>query len=193
LIVVVLSPNALPAIRMTVDEYLAADLPEGYRYELVEGVVQMAPIPGLPHDSVVDRLHYLLTLYRERRPDIIAHVSQRFAVTLLDRQTAREPDFGLYGPSELGDKKGKTWKNVTPFLVVEVVSPGQADRDYEEKRRDYWDARVGEYWIADPEDKSLTVLTRGASEWIKARFEVGQSYRPAQLPGLEIRVDELFA
>ena len=189
---VVLTPQALPDIRMTVDEYLAADLPEGYRYELVEGVVQMAPIPGLPHDSVVDRLNYVLTLYRVKRPDLIAHISQRFAVTLLDRQTAREPDFGVYGPGDLGDKKGKTWKAVTPILVVEVVSVGQEDRDYEEKRRDYWDAGVGEYWIADPVTKLLTVLTRGQSDWVEAKFEQNQSYRPKLLPGLEIKVEELF-
>lgn len=51
------------------------------------------------------------------------------------------------------------------MLVVEVISPGQEGRDYDDKRRDYWDAGVGEYWIADPVRKTLTVLTRNRVDW----------------------------
>jgi Uma2 family endonuclease len=188
----VLTPNALSDIRMTVDEYLAAELPEGYRYELVKGVVQVAPVPGIPHDSVVDRLHYVLTLYRMKRPDIVSHITQRFAVTLLDRQTAREPEFGVYGPADMSDKSGKTWKDVTPLLVVEVVSVGQEDRDYEDKRKDYWDAGVGEYWIADPVHETLFVLVRDRGQWREQTLSAGEVYRPEQFPGLEVNIDDLF-
>ncbi len=190
--VAVLSHEILPEIRMTVDEYLRADLPEGYRYELVEGVVEVSPVPEIPHDSVLDNLHLHFSLYRRQRPDIVAHVTQRSAVALPDRQTAREPDFAVYGPKDMADKKGKSWKDVTPLLVVEVVSLGQAHRDYHEKRRDYWDAGVGEYWIADPERRTLTVLTRGEAGWIEACFTDAQTYSPKQFPGLQLRVGDLF-
>ncbi len=190
--VAVLSPEILANIRMTVDEYLAADLPEGYRYELVEGVVQVTPVPGIPHDSVVENLHDIFSMYKKQRPDIVAHITQRSAVTLLDRQTTREPDFAVYGPADMADKKGKTWKDVTPVLVVEVVSPDQARRDYEEKRKDYWDAGVGEYWIADPDRKMLTVLVRGSSDWSESRFDATMNYEPAIIPGLNIPVGGLF-
>ena len=106
--VAVLSPEVLANIRMTVDEYLAADLPEGYRYELVEGVVQVTPVPGIPHDSVVENLHRIIVLYAGKRPDIVTHITQRSAVTLLDRQTTREPDFAVYGPADMSDKEGNS-------------------------------------------------------------------------------------
>lgn len=190
--VAVLSPDVLAEIRMTVDEYLAADLPEGYRYELVEGVVQVAPIPGIPHDGVLCNLYERFVFYKETSPDEVAHTSQRSALILPERQTVRQPDFAVYDPADMADKTGKTWKDVTPVLVVEVVSPDQARRDYEEKRKDYWDAGVGEHWIADPDRKTLTVLSRAASDWSESRFEASMNYQPALLPGLDIPIGDLF-
>jgi Uma2 family endonuclease len=190
--VAVSTPDVLSRIRLTVDEYLDADLPEGWRYELVGGVVQVTPVPGIPHDSVIEKLNRLLVQYAERRPDVIAHITQRSAVTLLDRSTAREPDFAVYAPSEMADKTGKTWKDVTPSLVVEVVSPGHEARDDEEKRRDYWDAGIAEYWIADPDRRKLTVLARARSEWNKAELDDTQVYRSPQFPELEVDVAMIF-
>ena len=47
-----------------------------------------------------------------------------------------------------------------PLVTVEVVSPGniQRDRDYIAKRRQYEDIGVGEYWIVDPTLKQVVVL-----------------------------------
>jgi Uma2 family endonuclease len=47
-----------------------------------------------------------------------------------------------------------------PLLVVEVVSPGelQRDRDFIAKRLQYQDFGIPEYWIIDPQSKSILVL-----------------------------------
>ncbi|WP_353930169.1 Uma2 family endonuclease [Okeanomitos corallinicola TIOX110] len=47
-----------------------------------------------------------------------------------------------------------------PLLVVEVVSPGelQRDRDFVAKRLQYQDCGIPEYWIIDPEKQSILVL-----------------------------------
>nr|WP_293026994.1 Uma2 family endonuclease [Moorena sp. SIO3I8] len=47
-----------------------------------------------------------------------------------------------------------------PLLVVEVVSPGelQRERDYIAKRIQYQDCAIPEYWIVDPESQSILVL-----------------------------------
>ncbi|EDX77813.1 Uma2 family endonuclease [Coleofasciculus chthonoplastes] len=47
-----------------------------------------------------------------------------------------------------------------PLLVIEVVSPGelQRDRDYIAKRRQYEDLGIPEYWIVDPQVQSVIVL-----------------------------------
>ena len=48
-----------------------------------------------------------------------------------------------------------------PDLVVEVVSPGnlQRDRDYIAKRSQYQDRDIPVYWIIDPQVKEIMVLT----------------------------------
>ena len=47
-----------------------------------------------------------------------------------------------------------------PLLVVEVVIPGelQRERDYIAKRIQYQDCGIPEYWIVDPETQSILVL-----------------------------------
>lgn len=46
-----------------------------------------------------------------------------------------------------------------PLLVVEVVSPGQTnrDRDYRYKHTEYMARCIAEYWIVDPELRQVTV------------------------------------
>lgn len=190
--VAILNPDILPDVRMTIEEYLSADLPEGHRYELVGGVVMMSPIPDPAHDLVVAALNAHFVLYCARRPGIVEHISQRCGVTIPTCRTVREPDLGVYSPDASPGRSGRTWRNATPMLVVEVISPGQEDRDYADKRRDYWDAGVSEYWIADPVRKTLTVLTRNRMDWAETVFAIGDTYQPAQLPGLDIPLAGLF-
>jgi Uma2 family endonuclease len=45
-----------------------------------------------------------------------------------------------------------------PSLVVEVVSPNQSKRDYEDKRQEYGARGIPEYWIVDPLLNKVTVL-----------------------------------
>ena len=52
-----------------------------------------------------------------------------------------------------------------PDLVVEVVSPGnlQRDRDYIAKRNQYLDREIPLYWIIDPQVREIMVLTLTAA------------------------------
>lgn len=188
--VVILSPDILSELRLTVDEYLLADLPEGRRYELVEGVIEMSPVPEFLHDLIVARFHDAFSEYRKRRPDLVEHVSQRAAVTVVARGTAREPDLAVYPPHEAGAGGKLSWKERVPTLVIEVISPGHERRDYEAKRRDYWEAGVGEYWIANPRQITLTVLTRGAADWKEEILGQDSQLLSKSFPGLSISVAE---
>ena len=66
---------------------------------------------------------------------------------------AREPDILL-----LRDRSTRVTRTALagPDLVVEVVSPDHPERDLVEKRADYAEAGIPEYWIADPRDETLT-------------------------------------
>ncbi len=186
--VAILSPDAVPKVRMTVDEYLPADLPEGYRYELVNGVVEMSPPPSPEHEYVLYRLIQLLDRYEARYPGVFALLSPNAGVVVPGTESVREPDLALYRGAPSTVAGHSAWKDATPFLVVEVVSIRQARRDYEDKREDYLHAGVEEYWIVDPHKECLTVLTREGPQWNERVFTEADSYRPAILPEFELPV-----
>ncbi len=56
-----------------------------------------------------------------------------------------------------------------PLLVVEVVSPGelQRDRDYVAKRIQYQDCGIPEYWIVDPQTQTILVLVLEGNTYIE--------------------------
>jgi Uma2 family endonuclease len=55
-----------------------------------------------------------------------------------------------------------------PVLVVEVVSPGQEnrDRDYRYQHTEYAARGINEYWIIDPEMAQVTICL-----WVAGRYE----------------------
>ncbi|WP_204104319.1 MULTISPECIES: Uma2 family endonuclease [Spirulina sp. CCY15215] len=59
-----------------------------------------------------------------------------------------------------------------PRLVVEVVSPGREneERDYRYKRSQYQARGIAEYWIIDPIQAQITVLTLVAGLYEEAVF-----------------------
>ena len=48
-------------------------------------------------------------------------------------------------------------------LVAEIVSPDRPERDLVDKRADYAEAGIPEYWIVDPRHDTITVLTLTAT------------------------------
>ena len=56
-----------------------------------------------------------------------------------------------------------------PLLVVEVVSPGelQRNRDYVAKRTQYQDCSIPEYWIVDPNTQTILVLQLKNNNYIE--------------------------
>ena len=190
--VAILSSDVLPEIRFTVDEYLQADLPEGQRYELVDGVVEMTPIQGPLHDHSLSVLCESLYAYRRNRPEAFDHISQRAGVAIPTTATVREPDLAVYRGWANGPSDWTRWKDLPPIWVAEVISPGQQRRDYEEKRRDYRLAGVREYWIIDRQARRVTVLVRGDSDWAETVFAEGEEARSTCLPEFRVAVARLI-
>lgn len=79
-------------------------------------------------------------------------------------------------------------------LVVEVVSESDPDRELIDKRKEYAAAGIREYWIVDPRDRSMVVLSLEESngQYVEAgRYETGQSAISVLLDGFSIAVKEL--
>ena len=79
-------------------------------------------------------------------------------------------------------------------LVVEVVSPGGEHRDTVEKRLDYAEAAIPEYWIVDPHDETVTVLALADGKYKEQGvLRPGDMAVSVCLPDFSIAVRDVFA
>ena len=79
-----------------------------------------------------------------------------------------------------------------PDLVVEILSPGTAQRDRSIKKKLYERQGVAQYWIVDPDDESVEVWNFGAGPAEARRFTDRLPVRMAKLDAGEIFLPEIF-
>jgi Uma2 family endonuclease len=81
-----------------------------------------------------------------------------------------------------------------PDLVIEVVSPGnlQRDRDYIAKRNQYLDREIPLYWIVDPQVREILVLTLSPAGY-KEQVYRGSDKLQFQDTALNLTTDEILS
>ena len=77
--------------------------------------------------------------------------------------TFREPDPLLVRDADDPRCRDEYWLGAD--LVMEVVSPEDPDQELVEKRFDYAEAGIREYWIVNPLDEVVTVLVLAGDEY----------------------------
>ena len=141
------------------------------RIELTDGRIEELPVPTFTHQAVL--LAFLYRLFHDylRPRGGVAMVS---GLRMRIREGKfREPD--LLVLRERSDPRNQDRYWLGADLVAEVVSPDDPDRDLVEKRADYAEAGIPEYWIADPRDETITVLTLdGRGVWRDQRMRPRQ-------------------
>lgn len=179
----------LPGQRLTYEEYLR--LPDDQRYELLEGELVITPAPTSRHQRILIRLTAILEAHTYGQGVGTLLIAPTDVV--LSDITVLQPDLLLV----LGDRTAIIDPNGAvhgaPDLVIEILSPSTAQRDLEQKRLLYGRFGVREYWIVDPETKSIEVLTQqgpGLETW--QRFASGVKLISPLLPGLQIESVSIF-
>lgn len=165
-------------------------LPGNRMVELVDGHVEILPVPSLLHQFLARLVFLQLHEFVERhRLGIVMSAPTRIRIS--DRHF-REPDVLFVCATNFHRRQAQFWEIAN--LVVEIISPDDPDRDVIDKRHDYARAGIAEYWIIDPRDDSIQVfyLRDGAySDGI--RVISGQSAESKILSGFRTDVAELFA
>ncbi len=128
---------------------------EGQRYEIVDGVLYMAPAPGRWHQNAVFEIaSYLRTYVR------LAGLGEVYIAPFdvqLTSNVVVQPDVIVVLNANLG-KINDSRIIGAPDLVVEVASPGTNTYDRRQKYDVYARAGVSEYWLADPGTRTVEVL-----------------------------------
>jgi Uma2 family endonuclease len=180
---------------VTLEEFESASAEEGHRYELIDGRVEVSPAPNLAHEAVRDWVKDLLDGYKRDHPDVFNFTKSPARVCVPDRPetTCPEPDIAAYRDFPLdADIFELNWRDFSPILVVEVLSPDNADKDLVRNRVLYLQVpSIQEYWILDPRmgaaGFTLTALRRGRGRWrrpIVIRFD--GTYTTPLLPGFPL-------
>lgn len=166
-------------LRMTADEYLALE-DDGFRYELIDGVVVMSPSPTPEHQDIRGEIEYQLR----------HHARQTHAGVVLSEVDVRLDTRLVYRPDLVfirSDRVHKPLKriDVAPDLVVEVLSPGTEVLDQKTKRDDYERFGVAEYWLVDNEHRSVKFLRLLRGRFIEVNASHGRFVSEA-VPGFEL-------
>ena len=155
----------------TEQEYLALDT--NILVEFVDGCLEFPPMPTKAHQWTAGFLYRrLFGAVADSGLGEVYHAPYRVQVP--DR--FREPDVVCI--LKRNAAKANEQFAEAADLVVEVVSEDDPDRDWVTKRSEYAAAGIPEYWIADPRDKTLTILTldRGATVYREAgRYGEGET------------------
>jgi Uma2 family endonuclease len=175
---------------MTPREFDRAQFAEGWRYELIRGVLVVSPIPLENERDSNGELGHILRTYRDTHPQGSSLDATLFEHTVRTGQNRRRADRVIWAGLGRRPRKGEV-----PTIVTDFVSAGKRDRqrDYEEKRDEYLAAGVREYWVIDRFKRTLTVFTRHGRKVRKRLVRESQTYTPNLLPGFELPLPRLFA
>ncbi|MDE0142418.1 MAG: Uma2 family endonuclease [Caldilineaceae bacterium] len=170
------------------EEYLALDT--NHLIELSHGQLEVLPMPTQSHQLLVIALfELLLNFVREGQLGTVLLAPMRVQ---LSPGKFREPDI-LFMRAEHDDRRSdRFWEGAD--LVMEIVSPDDPERDKVTKRREYAQAGIPEYWIVDPTNTSITVLTlRGKEYALRGEFVTGETASSVLLEGFRVDVSDVFS
>lgn len=177
---------------MTLEEFDAMKTwKPGWRYELIHGVLIVTPLPLEGEVDPNEELGHWLRNYQESDPEGKYLDCTLFERTVKTRRSRRRADRVLWtGLGRLPDPQVDV-----PSVVAEFVSKKKRDRqrDYQEKRDEYMEIGVSEYWIIDRFRRIMTVIRNQPGGPVEIVVREHETYRTPLLPGFELPVGKLLA
>ena len=146
-----MSAPASPPARPWVVDDLETMPDDGYRREIIGGVLIVSPSPALQHQVCSGGLYR--ALYQARSPEFVVVYApydwrppsgENFVPDLM---VLNRSDCNPAGPLR-----------ATPALAIEILSPSNADLDRGLKRMAYARLGVPAYWIVDPSGPGVLAL-----------------------------------
>ena len=174
--------------RYTYADY--AQLPEGAPYELIRGELVMSPSPTPFHQIIQSNLHFALA--RFVRTERLGQVLTAPMDVRLSEEDTVQPDL-IFIAAERSHIIGEQAIDGAPDLIVEILSPSTAYRDLTTKKRLYEEHGVNEYWIVDPEQRTVEVFEHTGDRFMQhARVVEMGTAASKHLDGFSIDLTDLL-
>lgn len=168
--VTILTAPARPFTRADLD----AMPDDGYRYELLDGMLLVSAAPVPRHQIVLANLH--LVMHGACPADLLVLFAP--VDVALAEDTVLEPDL-LVAPRGQFTERDLPG---APLLAVEVLSPSTSRVDRLLKRDRYQQAGCPSYWLIDPAEPSVVVLELQNGEYVERGRATGDEVLQVDLP-----------
>lgn len=172
-------------LKVTREEYLDLD-DDGNKYDMVDGVLIMAPSAEFEHGKLQVLFSHLLRTYLDKKP--LGELAAEIDIFLPDGGDVLRPDASFI----LNENTHIIKKHIhgAPDLVVEVLSESTRSRDLGVKADRYLKCGVKEYWIIDPQTRTVQAWINRLNLWEKRE---GSAPESELLPGFSVAADQLFS
>jgi Uma2 family endonuclease len=168
------------------------------RLELFKGkIVKMSPAPSTYHQKIAGNIHGILwNKFKNNSCNVfvapfdVRLVSTKNSKSDTDIYTVVQPDLCVICDESKIDARGAIG---VPELMIEILSPGNSKKEMRYKYDLYQEAGVLEYWIVNPENKTIFIYV------LKDGIFVGQhplieddTIESPLLPQLDFKLEEIF-
>ena len=177
------------------EEYLSYDDGTDKLYELFNGELIEVPPESGQNVQIANRLFLIFALLIGT--DRVRGHGLELEVRGEPRN--RYPDLTILQEEHIQQLAKRNTVRLTmapPLLVVEVVSPGelQRERDYIAKRTQYQDCSIPEYWIIDPDAQTILILELIGKTYTEVgSFSGNEKVRSPQFTELNLTAAQIFA
>jgi len=174
----------------TYSDYITWD--DRNRYELIDGATyMMSPSPSRMHQEITGELLYKLKDFLKGKPCKV--YTAPFDVRLNaggEDDTVVQPDLVVVcDESKLDDKGCKG----TPDLIIEIISPSTARYDKVIKLNQYLKSGVREYWIVEPDSKTVASYILKNGQYIIRPYSEEDTAEVHVLEGCLINLHDVFS
>lgn len=172
----------------SVEQYLRLSNQTNHLIEFTDGHIEVLPIPTDKHQMILRFILLALMSLVEPSGGRVLFAPLRLQVRA---SKYREPGILLVLDARDPRRQDEFWLGAD--LVVEIVSPDRPKRNTEEKVADYAEAQIAEYWIVNPLNETISILTLDgdayATHGVFGRGEIATS---PLLASLELSVDAVL-
>jgi Uma2 family endonuclease len=172
------------------EDYLRLTESTNRLVEFTDGNIEVLPMPTTSHQKILLLLLNMLTAWAATNDGglaLLAGIRVRVRPGKI-----REPDIVFMSRKNLARAGEDYWDGAD--LVIEIVSPDGRRRDLIEKRKDYAEGKIPEYWIVDPKKRNIAVLKLQDGKYIvHSEATASGTVKSSLLKGFSVDIVPVFA
>ncbi|MEQ8168445.1 MAG: Uma2 family endonuclease [Candidatus Eremiobacterota bacterium] len=189
------------SVRKTQEVYSYKDYltwPDEERWEIIDGIAyNMSPSPSDIHQDIFRELFLELGNYFRGKKckvygapfDVILPLNQIDDDSKI--YNIVQPDIIIVCDKNKISHKGCKG---SPDIVIEIVSPSTASKDFIKKRRLYEKNKIKQYWIVSPEERTFLLFKLNENEHYgePEEYRKEDKFEVESFEGLEIDLSKIF-